>query len=74
MVQVLWIYQGGMGAVQLPDAGGILDQSILMLQALNFMGAFHAQLTDPKGEPLDDNGEVDFAEKERRAMVSWGIA
>lgn len=74
MVGVLRMFVGGMGVAHLPDEGGILDQSVLMMQALNMMAAFDAKLSDPKGDPLGDDGEVDLVEKERLSMASWGVA
>lgn len=73
MVGVLRAFVGGMGVAHLPDAGGILDQSVLMMSALNFMASFDQKLSDPKGKPLGEDGEVDLVEMERRAMASWGV-
>lgn len=73
MVAILRLFVGGMGVACLPDAGGILDQSVLMLQALNFMAGFEAHFSDKEAKPLDENGEEDRAEMERRAMASWGV-
>ncbi len=73
MVGVLRLYQGGMGAGHLPDAGGILDQPSIMLDALNLMASFEAKLLDKDAQPLDENGLVDQGEIERRKAASWGV-
>lgn len=73
MVTFLRLYQGGMGVGHLPELGGVMDQSVLMIDALTLMDAFERKLNDKDAEPLDESGGVDYAEKDRRAAASWGI-
>lgn len=71
MVRILRLYRGEMGPGHLPDAGGIMDQSVLMLSALDMMAAFEAALTAKDAKPLNDDGEVDVVAVEQQAIASW---
>lgn len=77
MVGILRLYQGGMGAGHLPDEGGVLDQSVLMLSALNLMAEFDRRLQDEKtGALLNEDDAIDTkAQKdaEKRSASSWGV-
>ncbi len=48
MVRLWRLFQGGMGPGHLPDAGGVLDQPALMLDAFAYMNAVEAQLQAPQ--------------------------
>lgn len=64
MVNILRLYQGGgMGPGHLPDAGGVLDQSVLMMSALNMMSDFDARQRDKDADPMNEDGEIDYAAK-----------
>lgn len=73
MVGVLRLFQGGMGAAgHLPD--DILEQPSAMVEALTMMAGFEARLADKDGPPVDEDGDIDRVEAERRAAASWGVA
>lgn len=71
MVSFLRHYQGGMGGGHLPET--LMDQPVVMMAALSLMDSFEAKLTAKDADPLDEFGNVDYAEKERLAMASWGV-
>ncbi len=76
----LWrLFQGGgMGVGYLPDAGGAIDQPVIMMRAFAVMSNFEHERTkkDEAGNlpiPTNEDGEVDYAEINRRNMKSLGI-
>lgn len=44
MVKLWRMYQGGMGAGLLPDAGGLMDQPVIMMEAFDIMSSAEAEL------------------------------
>lgn len=49
MIMLWQSYQNGMGAGHLPDAGGVMDQSVLMLEAFNVMSNARKELEKQNG-------------------------
>ena len=74
MVGILRLYQGGQGPGHLPDDGGILDQSILMLDALNMMAGFEYKINERDAPPYRDDGEPDYVAHNNAAISSWLLA
>jgi hypothetical protein len=79
MMQLWRLFQGGgMGVGYLPDAGGALDQPVLMMRAFSLMSDFEHRLT--KGVdgtpaiPLDEHDQVDYRELNRRHCAAFGIS
>ena len=74
MLHLFRLYQGGgMGVGHLPEAGGVMDQSVVMLDAFALMSSFEARLHDKDQPPLNDDGEVDHKAAEAIAAASWGV-
>jgi hypothetical protein len=71
MVSILRLYQGGQGPGHLPDDGGILDQSVLMLDALNLMAGFEYRINEKDAPQYGDDGEPEYAAHNRSAINSW---
>lgn len=72
MLHLFRLYQGGgMGVGHLPDAGGVMDQAAIMLDAFALMAGFEARLKDPDSPMLGEDGDVDHQEIGRRLLARF---
>lgn len=77
MVALWRLYQGGMGVGYLPDAGGSMDQPVMMIQAFQMMSDFEHRLKNGTDGgpalPLNDDDEIDFEEGARRVRAALRV-
>ena len=75
----LWrLFQGGEMCIgYLPDAGGTMEQPIVMLQAFALMSDFEHRLKRGVGGaeavPLNDEDEVDWNEVNQQNASAFGV-
>lgn len=75
MLRLFRLYQRGeMGAGYLPDAGGLMDQAVVMLEAFDIMAACEAREKDKDATPLDAEGNPDTAWISERFLKGMGFS